>query len=202
MDNDKKSPEESFDPHCTFSMVILNISATIVHFLYNHIIRSNGSISELHKSLDMMTDNLNQMCMTLQTKLEEQMHTVAKMNSVMESYILKHIEVTPSLESTSSTSCCFKVCVHNASRLPLQDVSLHFESSSTNSEHPLFQISDSEPSQSVTSKSFELQQDESHVIDICVIGEAKCSVDVIVTMQSPGTGNEISKTCSFFAFAE
>ena len=53
--------------------------------------------------------------------------------------------VAPSLESTSSTSCCFKVCVHNASRLPLQDVSLHFESSSTNSEHPLFQISDSEP---------------------------------------------------------
>ena len=94
MDNDKKSPEESFDPHCTFSMVILNISATIVHFLFNHIIRSNGSISELHKSLDMMTDNLNRMCMTLQTKLEEQMHTVAKMNSVMESYILKHIEVS------------------------------------------------------------------------------------------------------------
>jgi len=94
MDNDKKSPEESFDPHCTFGMVILNISATVVNFLYKHMIRSNGSISELHKSLDMMTDNLNQMCMTLQTKLEEQMHTVAKMNSVMESYILKHIEVS------------------------------------------------------------------------------------------------------------
>ena len=42
----------------------------------------------------MIADNLNQMCRTLQTKLEEQMDTVAKMNSVMESYILKHIEVS------------------------------------------------------------------------------------------------------------
>ena len=53
--------------------------------------------------------------------------------------------VAPSLESSSGNSRRFKVCVHNASRLPLQDVSLRFESNSTNSEHPLFQIAGSEP---------------------------------------------------------